>query len=243
MADDQTRKSFDDAGDESGQTFESHGIEDQADGPSGENLSRHGGSTEAAEIPADIFDDEAEELAAEPVEDQTPGHADPQDVVIDDQQQLAEAEAVAARARSSRPVRRQRSSAVEETQEEQGLAEESEAQVASESVEAPRQSMPRPVRRPVKRDQLSEERVSAPAKRREKNVERSASSGQVAHRRTTPAAFVGQSAAELRKVIWPTSSQLSQYFVVVLLFVLFIVAYVGLLDPAFGWVLLKFLGK
>ncbi len=63
------------------------------------------------------------------------------------------------------------------------------------------------------------------------------------HHRTTPATFVNQSVGELKKVNWPTGSQLRQYFVVVLAFVLFIIAYVGLLDFGFGWVLLKALGS
>ena len=62
-------------------------------------------------------------------------------------------------------------------------------------------------------------------------------------RRVGPVEFTRQSAAELRKVIWPTGEQLSQYFIVVLVFVLFIIAFVGLLDLFFGWGLLKLLGK
>ncbi|CAI9406186.1 preprotein translocase subunit SecE [Aestuariimicrobium sp. T2.26MG-19.2B] len=60
--------------------------------------------------------------------------------------------------------------------------------------------------------------------------------------RTTPGVFVNQSVAELRKVLWPTGDQLRQYFAVVLVFVLIIIAYVGLLDFAFGWVVLKLFG-
>lgn len=60
--------------------------------------------------------------------------------------------------------------------------------------------------------------------------------------RTGPVTFVNQSIGELRKVVWPTGSQLQQYFVVVLVFVLFIIAFVGLLDLLFGWLLLKALG-
>jgi preprotein translocase subunit SecE len=63
-----------------------------------------------------------------------------------------------------------------------------------------------------------------------------------AEKRTSPVTFVQQSIAELRKVVWPTGAQLSQYFVVVLIFVLFIIAIVGLLDFGFGWALLKLLG-
>ncbi len=61
--------------------------------------------------------------------------------------------------------------------------------------------------------------------------------------RVGPVTFTKQSVAELRKVIWPTADQMSRYFAVVLVFVLFIVAYVGALDLVFGWGLLKLLGK
>ena len=50
------------------------------------------------------------------------------------------------------------------------------------------------------------------------------------HGRTTPIGFVNQAIGELRKVIWPTGEQLGNYFAVVLVFVLFMIAFVGLLD-------------
>lgn len=58
--------------------------------------------------------------------------------------------------------------------------------------------------------------------------------GAVEHQRTGPVAFVKQSVAELRKVVYPTGPQLANYFVVVLIFVLFIIAYVSLLDLGIG---------
>lgn len=58
-------------------------------------------------------------------------------------------------------------------------------------------------------------------------------------KRTTPVQFVGESVEELRKVVYPTSTQLRSYFIVVLVFVLFIIAFVSLLDLAFGWAILK----
>jgi preprotein translocase subunit SecE len=57
--------------------------------------------------------------------------------------------------------------------------------------------------------------------------------------RTTPVTLVKESVAELRKVVYPTGQQLGNYFVVVLIFVLFIIAIVSLLDLAFGWAILK----
>jgi preprotein translocase subunit SecE len=52
--------------------------------------------------------------------------------------------------------------------------------------------------------------------------------------RTTPIKFVRQSVGELRKVVYPTGQQLVNYFIVVLVFVLFVIAYVSLLDLGFG---------
>ena len=61
----------------------------------------------------------------------------------------------------------------------------------------------------------------------------------VKRERTTPMKFVRQSIGELRKVVYPTGPQLINYFVVVLVFVLFVIAYVSLLDLGFGWVIFK----
>jgi preprotein translocase subunit SecE len=60
-------------------------------------------------------------------------------------------------------------------------------------------------------------------------------SGRAAKRgtRTTPALFVRQSAAELRKVIWPTRKELITYTVVCLVFVVFMVVIVTSLDYGF----------
>ncbi len=56
----------------------------------------------------------------------------------------------------------------------------------------------------------------------------------VRRERTTPLKFVRQSVGELRKVVYPTGQQLINYFIVVLVFVLFVIAYVSLLDLGFG---------
>lgn len=58
-------------------------------------------------------------------------------------------------------------------------------------------------------------------------------------RRTGPVTFVKESVGELRKVVYPTGQQLLQYFVVVLIFVLFIIGIVSLLDLGFGWAIFK----
>jgi preprotein translocase subunit SecE len=52
--------------------------------------------------------------------------------------------------------------------------------------------------------------------------------------RTSPVTFYRQVIAELRKVVWPTQQQLVTYFLVVMIFVLFMIAIVSVLDLAFG---------
>jgi preprotein translocase subunit SecE len=52
--------------------------------------------------------------------------------------------------------------------------------------------------------------------------------------RTTPALFVRQVIAELRKVIWPTRKELVTYTVVCLTFVVFMATIVTLLDVGFA---------
>ena len=53
-------------------------------------------------------------------------------------------------------------------------------------------------------------------------------------KRTTPVTFYRQVVAELRKVVWPTQEQLVSYFLVTMVFVVFFMALVSLLDLAFG---------
>lgn len=57
-----------------------------------------------------------------------------------------------------------------------------------------------------------------------------------------PATFVKQSAGEIKKVVWPTWAQLTVLFFAVLIFVLFMIAFVGLLDAGLGALLLRLLG-
>ncbi len=52
--------------------------------------------------------------------------------------------------------------------------------------------------------------------------------------RTSPVTFYRQVVAELRKVVWPSQQQLVTYFIVVLVFVLALIAYVSVLDVLFG---------
>ncbi|HIT74988.1 MAG TPA: preprotein translocase subunit SecE [Candidatus Avipropionibacterium avicola] len=60
--------------------------------------------------------------------------------------------------------------------------------------------------------------------------------------RTGPVQFVKESVGELRKVVYPTSSQLGTYFVVVLIFVLFIIGFTSGIDLGFGKLILLVFG-
>ncbi len=93
--------------------------------------------------------------------------------------------------------------------------------------------------RPVRK---ARPQVAGPTKKDRATPKRSAKPAGPLTKRTTPAQFVRESAAELRKVVWPTASQLRQYFIVVLVFVLVIIGYVSVLDLGFGAALLKLFG-
>jgi preprotein translocase subunit SecE len=60
--------------------------------------------------------------------------------------------------------------------------------------------------------------------------------------RTGLGLFLRQVVAELRKVIWPTRDQLVTYFMVVLVFVLFMILFVSVLDYAFNSAMFKIFG-
>ena len=89
--------------------------------------------------------------------------------------------------------------------------------------------------RPRRRDAEVVEKAAPTPRRRAPRAE-------TKPKRTTPAQFMRESVDELKKVVWPTSNQVRQYFVVVLIFVLFIIAYVSVLDLGFGAALLKLFG-
>ncbi len=87
------------------------------------------------------------------------------------------------------------------------------------------------------RSEGAEDRAStSAAKGRQKKTEATPkqSKGADKPRRTGPITFLKESVAELRKVVYPTGQQLLNYFLVVLVFVLFIIAVVSLLDLGFG---------
>lgn len=183
-----------------------------------------------------VDDPEAEEL--------TTPESDPVEGAVDDEAQLDAATRAARAARSSRAVRRVAPAAQAEEADEELDADEVEGDAEAVVVAA---SPLRPKRRRAS-DETSDAADSDTAAgkkvvarkgratpRRENLTE--------THHRVGPIEFTQQSAAELRKVIWPTGEQLVQYFTVVLVFVLFIITFVGLLDLFFGWGLLKLLGN
>ncbi len=61
--------------------------------------------------------------------------------------------------------------------------------------------------------------------------------------RTSPVTFYRQVIAELRKVVWPTQQMLVTYFVVVLVFVIVMIAYVSFLDLGFGKAVFAIFGE
>jgi preprotein translocase subunit SecE len=114
-----------------------------------------------------------------------------------------------------------------EDEDPEQLVEAEEAAVAAKSTA------------PVRRQRSSK----APVKKKDAPTRTRKDATVVAtEQRTGPITFVKQSISELRKVVWPTGGQLSQYFVVVLIFVVFMIALVSALDFLFGWLLLKLLG-
>jgi preprotein translocase subunit SecE len=90
-----------------------------------------------------------------------------------------------------------------------------------------------------------QQRFNEPNESRTSNVDGGAEGGVVrgsgddrSARRTGPVVFYRQVIAELRKVVWPTREQLVTYFSVVLVFVLFMMLLVSLLDLGFGKLML-----
>ena len=75
------------------------------------------------------------------------------------------------------------------------------------------------------------------------SAERRSGSGRADRReRTTPAVFVRQVAAELRKVIWPTRRELGTYTAVALVFVVIMTALVTALDYGFTKLMFEIFG-
>lgn len=93
-------------------------------------------------------------------------------------------------------------------------------------------------RRPVRRER-AEAVEPTTGKGKKGRATRRREDAEEAETRTGPVTFVNQSVAELRKVVWPTAEQMRTYFVVVLVFVVFMITVVSLLDLLFGWALLQ----
>jgi len=81
--------------------------------------------------------------------------------------------------------------------------------------------------------------TKAPVKKAQPARKRAATTAPTTTGRTTPWAFVRQAIGELRKVVWPSGEIVGQYFIVVLVFVLFIMLVVFGLDTFFGWGLMR----
>jgi preprotein translocase subunit SecE len=75
-------------------------------------------------------------------------------------------------------------------------------------------------------------------------AEKPAKSGRPAKKseRTTPAVFLRQVIAELRKVIWPTRKELVTYTTVAIVFILVMMGLVTGLDTGFTWVVTHIFG-
>ena len=77
---------------------------------------------------------------------------------------------------------------------------------------------------------------------RGQSAERRSGSGTARQDRTSPALFVRQVVAELRKVIWPTRNELVTYTTVALIFVVIMSAIVLSLDYGFTKLMFWFFG-
>ena len=61
--------------------------------------------------------------------------------------------------------------------------------------------------------------------------------------RTSPAQFIREVRAELRKVAWPSRAEVINYSIIVLITVVILTTYIALLDWGFGEASLKLFGK
>ena len=132
----------------------------------------------------------------------------------------AEDEAPAAKP-SRRPVKRV-------TKDDDEASPKSKSKKDADDDDEFEETSSRPVRRSVTQAPVKKAR---PTRRRDDTV-------QVSGTRTTPFMFIRQAVGELRKVVWPSGEQVGQYFVVVLVFVLFLMLVVAGLDYLFGQALL-----
>lgn len=142
-----------------------------------------------------------------------------------------EAEEQARKARSSRPVRKKKAAAAQASEDRSAADESPSASESAGAGGAPAEDSIEHI--------PSRSLTQAPVRRRHPDEDDSEEGG---HRRTTPLVFVRQSVGELKKVRWPTGAETGQYFIVVLVFVLVIIGYVGGLDALFAKALLDLFG-
>ncbi|MDO5533712.1 MAG: preprotein translocase subunit SecE [Propionibacteriaceae bacterium] len=175
-------------------------------------------------------DDSAESLASPDDRENLPGELLGEELVDPEPYAVAPDEAEAEELDSTQPVTEQAASDAPEVDDPAQLA-------AAESVAQRARSS-----RPVRKGAATASAGAGTAPKGGATASRSRRSTDVADRPAGPVQFVGESVEELKKVIWPTWSQVQQYFWAVLVFVLIVIAYVGLLDLGFGWLLLRLFG-
>lgn len=187
---------------------------------------------EISDDPADVLiDDETGEVIEATEAMDLAELGEPQ---IDDPEQLADAEAVAVAATSTRPTRRPKKKAAL-AKADKVADTDADAAADDDLADADVPVTTRPARKTATTTAPTRKATKTPSRK-----EATAATG--ARSFPNPVRFVRESVAELRKVVWPTGAQVRQYFVVVLVFVLFIIVFVGLLDFGLGWALLKLLG-
>jgi len=86
-----------------------------------------------------------------------------------------------------------------------------------------------------KQGQLGEDGAPAPRERRQPTAPRQTER----EKRTKPTEFIKEVRSELRKVAWPTRSETLNYSLIVFVALVVLMAFVGLMDYAFGEFVLK----
>jgi len=105
--------------------------------------------------------------------------------------------------------------------------------------------MNRQTKRLLARQQAAQERAgrAAPPTRPSAAAGAAALGGEKRRKRTPPRQFLREVRAELKKVAWPTRSEVVTYTVVVLVSVTFVTVYVFGLDYGFARAVLKVFGR
>jgi len=105
--------------------------------------------------------------------------------------------------------------------------------------------MNRQTKRLLARQQAAQERAGrgAPPTRPSAAAGAAALGGEKRRKRTPPRQFLREVRAELKKVAWPTRSEVVTYTVVVLVSVTFVTVYVFGLDYGFARAVLKVFGR